>query len=102
MTFSIFAGSTTELRWNPETKDFSPADQVPGGPVFAVRKMDFWQTQCLYDKGLTETERVRAILTNGLASVDGSAEVAAQFIASPAAAMVNPLVAKIVEIALGN
>lgn len=100
MTVSIFAGATTDLFWDAEAREFTAT--ANDGPKFSIQQLDFWQAQILYDKALTESERCKALLKAGLVAIDGSAETAAKFIASPSALMVNPLVNRIVATTLGN
>lgn len=95
----VLAGSTTDLYFDPDAQAFAPAGS---GPRFTIRAIDFWSWQKLLVAKDDPVAQTRLALEFGLVSIDGDTDLAAQFIATPARNLVNPLFAAIVDSALGN
>ena len=91
----ILAGAERDVQW-------AQADDEPGafvaagaegtaGPVFRIKGLGYLEAQeyLLAEGG--DAARVLDVVRRGLVSIDGSAERAAEFIASPKPRMVTPL-----------
>ncbi len=91
----ILAGAERDVYWaqsGDEPGAFIAADtEHAAGPVFRIKGLGYLEAQeyLLTEGG--DAARVLDVVRRGLVSIDGSAERAAEFIASPKPRLVTPL-----------
>lgn len=77
----IFAGAITRYQYDPETGALV-AEGKGAGPVFALRTLNYFESQQLYTSD-DPLEQMRTLITLGLVDIDGDADKVAAFIESP-------------------
>ena len=81
----IFAGAIRRYQYDQDTAALV-AEGEGAGPVFALKTLNYFESQRLYDSE-DPIEQMRTLITLGLVDIDGDADKAAQFIEQPRVAL---------------
>ena len=102
MTYSVTIDKEPrDVVRDDESARMVPATKGSKGPIFSVRALDYYDVQAVYG-GVDTHEQCAIAFRRGLVAIDGDADKAADFVASPAAEYGGPLWRYLWDAALGN